>query len=111
MPHARLIGLSRQVGILSTERTETLVLVNSLRNRFAHQIRYRLELDEISKLFASGARGFTDYSDEIKEGLEEIAKVRNAFELGEYFLSRLFLAIVYDLHREFVNRGGDEEVP
>ena len=111
LPHARLIELSHQVGILSAERTETLVLINSLRNRFAHQILYNLELDEIFKLFASGSRGFTDYSDGIKEGLGEISKVRSAFELRKYFLSELFLAIVYDLHREYVRRGGDEETP
>lgn len=111
LSHARLIALSRDVGVLSVERAEVLVQVNALRNRYAHAIRYYPEVSEIAAIFSAAELAFTDYSDGIKEGLVELGSAKSFNLQNRWLLSGLFLAIVYDLHQEFVARGGDEERP
>lgn len=111
LSHARLVALSRDVGILSPERAQVIAQVNALRNRYAHAIRYDPEVSEITTLFSAATRAFTDYSDGIKNGLAELKSGSPVGSKNRWLLSELFLAIVYDLHQEFVARGGDEERP
>lgn len=111
LSHARLIALSRDVGVLSVERAQVLVQVNALRNRYAHAISYYPEVSEIAVIFSAAELAFTDYSNGIKEGLVELRSAKNFNLKNKFLLSELFLAIVYDLHQEFVARGGDEERP
>jgi hypothetical protein len=111
LSHARLIALSRDVGVLSLERAQVLLKVNALRNRYAHAILYDPEVSEIVPLFSAAVLAFTDYSNGIKEGLVELGSGRPLTLHNRWLLAELFLAIVYDLHQEFVARGGDEERP
>lgn len=111
LSHARLIALSRDVGVLSVERAQVLVQINALRNRYAHAISYDPEVSEIAAIFTAAEQTFTDYSNGIKEGLVELRSAKNFNLQNRFLLSELFLAIVYDLHQEFVARGGDEERP
>lgn len=111
LPHARLIALASDVEILSSERGQVLVQINSLRNRYAHAIRYHPEVSELKSLFSAATFAFTDYSNGIEDALVELGAGR-AFDIQNgWLMAELFLAIVYDLHREFVSRGGDEEHP
>ncbi|MFM0042142.1 hypothetical protein [Paraburkholderia sediminicola] len=111
LSHARLVALCHDVGVLSPERAHVLALVNALRNRYAHAIRYDPEVSEITTLFSAAAVAFTDYSEGIKNGLVELRSGGPLCLLNRWLLAELFLAIVYDLHQEFVARGGDEERP
>lgn len=111
LTHARLIALNSELGTLSPERADVLVKVNALRNRFAHEIRYDPELPELTALFTAAAAAFTDYSDGIRNGLTELRAASSVYSLDMWLLPELFLAVVYDLHQEFIARGGDEERP
>lgn len=111
LTHAKLISLNRELGTLSPGRADVLVQTNALRNRFAHELRYTPELKELQSIFEAAAASFTDYSDGIKEGLAEIRSAASSHTLGQWLLAELFLAVVYDLHRDYVARGGDEERP
>jgi hypothetical protein len=109
LTHARLISLNREIGTLTPARAEVLVAINGLRNRFAHEIHYDPELHELNSLFKLALHAFTDYAHGLKEGAQQIADAASLFSLNRWLLSELFLAIVYDLHHEYVARGGDEE--
>lgn len=111
LSHARLIDLSRDVGVLSVERARVMIQVNALRNRYAHAINYCPDLSEIEVIFMAAEQAFTDYSNGIKDGLVELRSAKSFNLQNRFLLSELFLAIVYDLHQEFVARGGDEERP
>lgn len=111
LSYARLVALSRDVGVMSPARAQVLVQINALRNRYAHAIRYDAEVSEITSLFVGAEHAFTDYADGIKNGLEELRSGRPLSLQNRWLLGELFLAIVYDLHQEFVARGGDEERP
>ena len=88
-----------------------LIQINALRNRYAHAIRYYPEVAEILAIFTAAERAFTDYSNGIKEGLVALGSATSFSQQNQWLLAELFLAIVYDLHREYVARGGDEERP
>lgn len=86
LSHARLIALSRDVGVLSVERAQVLVQVNALRNRYAHVISYYPEVSEIAVIFSTAELAFTDYSDGIKEGLVELGSAKK-FQSAEQVAS------------------------
>ena len=111
LTHARLISLNRELGTISSARADVLSQINALRNRFAHEIQYQPELEELRSIFSAAAASFTDYSDGIKEGLVEIRSAASSYSLGQWLMAELFLAVVYDLHQDYVARGGDEERP
>jgi hypothetical protein len=111
LTHARLISLNRELGTLSPGRAEVLVQINGLRNRFAHEISYALELPELSGLFDAASGAFTDYAEGLKQGQIELALAKGTHELGKWLVSEVFLAVIYDLHQEYVARGGDAERP
>jgi hypothetical protein len=97
--------------ILSERIRAYIAPVDALRNRYAHAIRYDPAVSEITTLFSSAALAFTDYSDGIKEGIVELSSGRLLDLQNRWLLGELFSAIVYDLHQEFVARGGDEGRP
>ncbi|RUO31615.1 hypothetical protein CWE12_01045 [Aliidiomarina sedimenti] len=109
---ARLVSLVRDLGIVSDQRSNVLAEINRLINRYAHEISYEPEISDILPIFKAAKGAFTDYSDGLKNGIEEISSVESIYRLEyKYHLSELFLAVIYDLHQELVARGGDDEVP
>jgi hypothetical protein len=111
LSHARLISLNRDIGTVTPQRADVLVQINTLRNRFAHEIQYCPQIAEILALFKAASKAFTDYSDCIKEGIAALSSATSIYDLDKFLLSELFLAVIYDLHHEYVDRGGDEERP
>lgn len=109
---ARLISLLRDLELVSLQRADVLMQINKLRNRYAHEIGYAPELADLLPIFQDAKSAFTDYSGGLKDGIEEMSSSKGVHSLEyKYHLSELFLAVIYDLHQEYVARGGDEETP
>lgn len=109
---ARLVSLVRDLKIVSDQRSIVLLEINRLRNRYAHEIRYEPEISDLLPIYKAAKGAYTDYSDGLKNAIDEMSTVQSIYGLEyQYHPSELFLAVIYDLHQEFIARGGDEGVP
>lgn len=111
LSHARLISLNRSLQTISSDQADFLVRINQIRNKFAHQLAYGLDISDIIDLFESASTIFSDYADQFDQCISELRKTPSKIHLNSTLLSELFLAIVYDLHQRFVALGGDEDMP
>ena len=108
--HAELITLNHQIGTLSDDERSVLVAINKLRNKLAHQITFEPSLDELRQLWRQAAAAFSDMTDGIEQGREALAAAVSVAELEEWVFPELFVQICYDLHNQYVSRGGDQEI-
>ncbi len=107
--HKQLIDLNGQIGTISSAQKDVLIAINQMRNKLAHQITYDPSVAEMMSLWTQSANAFTDLTDGISQGLEEMKIEGNLNALDAWVFSELFVQICYDLHREYTNRGGDDE--
>jgi len=59
--------------------------------------------------FSLAADAFTDLTDGISQGIEELANCSDISQLEDYVVPEVFVQISYDLHEEYQSRGGDVE--
>lgn len=109
LSHAKLLALNADVGTITGKQRDVLMRINKIRNRFAHEILYEPTVDELRELFDLAAASFTDLTDGISQGVEELATCTDAGSLENYVIQELFIQICYDLHEEYISRGGDVE--
>lgn len=109
LSHAKLLALNADVGTITGKQREVLTRINKIRNRFAHEILYEPTVDELRELFDLAAAAFTDLTDGISQGVEELATSADVQSLENYVIQELFIQICYDLHEEYISRGGDIE--
>lgn len=107
--HHALVELNRQIGTISDAQYEVLTSINTLRNRLAHQISYEPTLNELLQLWRRAAQAFSDLTDGISQGIEALEAATNLGEVDDWAFAELFVQISYDLHEEYVSRGGDWE--
>lgn len=111
LSHARLISLNRSLKTISTDQAGFLIRINQIRNKFAHQISYNLTIGKIAELFEDASPIFSDYAGQFGYCIRELRATSSQINLESGLLSELFLAIVYDLHQQFIAIGGDEDAP
>lgn len=109
LSHAKLLALNADVGTITGKQREVLTRINKIRNRFAHEILYEPTVDELRELFDLAAVAFTDLTDGISQGVEELVTCTDVQSLENYVIQELFIQICYDLHDEYISRGGDIE--
>lgn len=109
LSHAKLIALNADLKTITSKQREVLTRINKIRNRFAHEILYEPTVDELRQLFDLAAAAFTDLTDGISQGIEELTICTNIRSLEDYVVQELFIQICYDLHEEYISRGGDIE--
>lgn len=108
--HAKLVALNREIGTISAPQAAVLLQINQLRNKLAHQISYVPSIAELKAIFDAAAEAFTDLTDGIEQGQGELENATAVEELEQWVLPELFIQVSYDLHHEYVDRGGDEEL-
>lgn len=107
--HARLVQLSHDVGLIDKAQKDVLLRINSIRNKLAHNITFKPQLGDLRTLWSEAAGAFSDLTDGISQGSESLAKANTLDDLDGWEFPELFVQICYDLHGEYVDRGGDEE--
>ncbi|MEO1018815.1 MAG: hypothetical protein AAFY56_14150, partial [Pseudomonadota bacterium] len=75
LKHAQLIQLGFDVGILSHSQKDVLLEINTIRNKLAHRITYEPKVSDLRKLWDKAARAFSDLSDGISQGAENLNKI------------------------------------
>lgn len=109
LTHARLVQLCFDLDLIDAPQREVLLSINAMRNKLAHQISYAPTLVELRALWSNAAKAFSDLTDGISQGIESLAKAKTISDLDGWEFAELFVQITYDLHAEYVERGGDME--
>lgn len=107
--HKQLIDLNGQIGTISPAQKDVLNAINQMRNKLAHEITFNPSIGEMMALWSKAAEAFTDLTDGISQGLEEMGSKGNLDSVDTWAISELFVQICYDLQAEYTERGGDEE--
>ena len=104
--HAQLIELNHQKKHLTDAQAKILFKINQMRNKFAHDIAYTPSISELKTLFEDSSEAFSDITDGIYDGLNELREAKKISDLSEFFFPELFVQISYDLHEIYQEYGG-----
>ncbi|KAF2520008.1 hypothetical protein E0W68_01925 [Flavobacterium salilacus subsp. salilacus] len=107
--HFKLIHLVYGLEYISEGQKETLLLINQVRNKFAHQITFEPSIYDLIKIFMIALDSFTDMTDGIMQGLDEMEGKVSINECDEWVIPELFVQICYDLHSICQEFGADIE--
>ena len=107
--HRALIALNHEIGTIDEAQRDVLVSINRIRNKLAHEITFEPSLHEMRQLWGAASAAFDDLTDGISQGIEALASAAAFDQVEGWVCSELFVQICYDLHEEYVRRGGDVE--
>lgn len=105
--HFKLVKLVNGLDLISDAQAEVLLKINAMRNKFAHSVAYRPSVAEMKEIFILAQNNFTDLTDGLIQGIEELEGVSSIEECESYIFSDLFVQISYDLHDIYQDKGGD----
>lgn len=108
--HERLIELVSGLGELDESMKETLLAINTMRNKLAHRISYTPTITEYKNIVLLAQEAFSDMTDGIMQTLDEIEGKSSLDECEEYIFHELFMQISYDLHEIYIALGGDWDI-
>lgn len=104
--HFRLVKLANGLGLINDYQTDVLLEINKVRNKFAHDLTFKPTVDEMKQLFLIAKQNFSDMTDGLEQGLEELENKTEIEECETYIFSELFIQIAYDLHDIYHTHGG-----
>lgn len=84
-------------GVVNKDQKSVLEKINSIRNRYAHELDYRPQLSEWLDIWRSAKEAFSDMTDGIEQGLAELESVEKLEDADKYHLNELFVQICHDL--------------
>ena len=83
--------------IVNKDQKITLEKINSIRNRYAHELDYLPTLSDWLNIWRSAKAAFSDMTDGIEQGLAELESVDRLENADRYHLNELFVQICHDL--------------
>ena len=107
--HRKLIELVYGLKFISKNQRDVLILINNMRNKFAHDITYTPTIEELKFLSKKACSAFDDSTDAISQGLEELENISLPNECGGWLIPQLCIEISFDLHEIYQNLGGHME--
>lgn len=107
--HFRLIQLAHGLGHLTEDQRDALISINQMRNKFAHHLTYEPPVEDVKQIFIKASKSFSDLTDGIMQGLEELEGKKTINECEDWMIPELFVQISYDLHSIYNELGGDIE--
>lgn len=108
--HYKLIQLIHGLNLITDDQQEVLMLINKMRNKFAHQLTFEPPLNDLKIIFEKAAIAFSDMTDGLEQGLGEIKGKSTIKECEDWVIPEMFVQISYDLHDIYQDLGGDIEM-
>lgn len=93
----RVMMEAHKAGIINDERKSVLEAINSIRNKYAHELSYRPTLAEWIQLWENAQKAFVDMTDGIEQGLAELRSVRSLEDADLFHLNELFVQLCHDI--------------
>ncbi|TNI45081.1 hypothetical protein [Aeromonas veronii] len=88
---------SERHGVVNNDQRVVLEKINKVRNKYAHDLNYIPELEEWLDIWRSAKGAFSDMTDGIEQGLEELESVEKLEDADRFHLNELFVQICHDL--------------
>jgi len=107
--HYKLIQLVFGLNHIDDKQKEVLLLINKMRNKFAHHLTYKPTIIELDEILTKASKAFNDMTDGLDQGLGEIEGKKSIKECEDWVIPEMFVQISYDLHDIYQNLGGDME--
>nr|WP_319570415.1 hypothetical protein [uncultured Draconibacterium sp.] len=107
--HYKLIQLVFGLSYIDEKQKEVLLLINKMRNKFAHHLTFEPTIIELEEILTKASKAFNDMTDGLEQGLDEVKGKRSIRECEEWVIPEMFVQISYDLHDIYQNLGGDME--
>ncbi|MBN2640912.1 MAG: hypothetical protein JXR78_04625 [Victivallales bacterium] len=108
LTHQKLIELAWGLKLINSNQKKALLEINRIRNKLAHDITFTPSVKEIIDLYLLAQDAFSDMTDGIAQGLEELKGKEVITEEFEMYLSDFFSQVQYDLHGIYCEQGGHE---
>ncbi|TBX65198.1 hypothetical protein EZL74_12460 [Flavobacterium silvisoli] len=107
--HYKLIELVYGLNHIDERQKEVLILINKMRNKFAHHLTFEPSINELQEILLKASKAFNDMTDGLEQGLGEIKDKKSIRECEEWVIPEMFVQISYDLHDIYQDLGGDME--
>lgn len=107
--HYKLIQLIYGLNHIDENQKEVLILINKMRNKFAHHLTYEPSINDLNEILTKASEAFSDMTDGLEQGLVEIKGKKTIQDCEDWVISEMFVQISYDLHDIYQNLGGDIE--
>ncbi len=107
--HKRKIDLAHGLDLITEDQKASLIAINSMRNKMAHNIAYVPSVSEYQHILQLAEKAFVDMTDGIEQSLAEIQGKSSLNDCEGYIYAELFMQILYDLHQQYTLLGGDME--
>ncbi|MCS6235820.1 hypothetical protein [Shewanella baltica] len=88
---------AEKYGVVNKDQKVVLEKINSIRNRYAHELDYLPQLSEWLDIWRSAKAAFCDMTDGIEQGLAELESVEKLEDAERFHLNELFVQICHDL--------------
>lgn len=108
--HKNLIELVSGLNLITKEQKHVLLAINTMRNKFAHNIGYMPSVKDFGILVNEAIAAFSDLSDGLHQLKEELQNIKSLSELESWGFYDFFIQISYDLHNVYIDLGGDHEI-
>ncbi|PSV21945.1 hypothetical protein C0W44_07015 [Photobacterium leiognathi subsp. mandapamensis] len=108
--HERLVELVFGLGELDEPMKETLLAINTMRNKLAHRISYTPSIIEYKNIVLLAQSSFSDMTDGFMQTLEEMEGKSSLDECDEFIFHEMFMQISYNLHELYIDLGGDWDI-
>lgn len=95
--HAKIVSTVYELQLINEEQKIVLVEINKIRNKFAHRVDYMPSIGECLNLWRKAQSAFTDLTDGIAQGLENLESIQELRHAEDYAVKELFVQISYDL--------------
>lgn len=105
--HLKLIELVYGLELISDSHLETFKLINSMRNKLAHNIAYEPSVSEFSNLVTTAQKSFDDLTDGFEQTLAELEGKNSISECNEFVYPEIFMQIAYELEAIYREHGGE----
>ncbi len=107
--HYKLVQLVYGLNQIDEQQKEVLLLINKMRNKFAHHLTFEPTIIELKEILIKASKAFSDMTDGLEQGLAEIDGKKSIRECDDWVIPEMFVQISYDLHGIYQNLGGDIE--
>lgn len=107
--HYKLIQLVYGLNHIDEKQKEVLLLINKMRNKFAHHLTFEPTIAELKEILTKASKAFNDTTDGLEQGLAEIDGKKSIEECENWVIPEMFVQISYDLHDIYQSIGGDIE--
>ncbi|MBU1219429.1 hypothetical protein KKF34_15990 [Myxococcota bacterium] len=93
----RILLEAEKLGVVNKKQKLVLDKINSMRNKYAHKLNYVPTLSEWLDIWRSAKDAFTDMTDGIEQGHQELESIEKLEDADRFHLNELFVQICHDL--------------